>query len=144
LKTPGPVTAASTGETVPDRVHFALNRDIISARSAAILQRVAAVMKADPAIRVELNGHADERGHRIFNLVLSRQRAEVVRTYLVASGIERGRIHVSAAGSGSPVKQGNDIVSYARNRRVEIVFSGAERLRVMPQLEDLQLEKVHP
>lgn len=139
---PPSTVSTADGGTVSDRIHFALNRDIISPRSAAVLQRVAAVMNENRAITVELRGHADERGHRVFNNVLSRHRAEVVRTYLVSSGIERSRIKVSASGSGSPEKRGSDILSYARNRRVEFVFSGSDVIKTTPQYEDVQVEKV--
>ena len=139
-----PCPAGSAVGTLPDRVHFALNRDIISPRSAAVLQRVVAVMKENPAMTVELRGHADERGHRVFNHVLSKHRAEVVRTYLVSSGVERGRIKVTASGASSPEKRGTDIVSYAKNRRVELVFSGAEKFSIESQVEDLQVEKGRP
>jgi outer membrane protein OmpA-like peptidoglycan-associated protein len=127
---------------VADRIHFALNRDILSARSAAVLQGIAAVLLKHPGARIELRGNADERGDETFNKVLSRQRAEVVRTYLIAAGIQRSRISVSAFGTTAPDMRGNDRHSFARNRRVEFVFSGIDSIRVMPQYEDLQIEKV--
>jgi outer membrane protein OmpA-like peptidoglycan-associated protein len=138
-----PVSTAngSAAEIVPDRVHFALNRDIISARSAAALQRIAAVLRTHPEVNVELQGHADERGNETFNKVLSRQRAEVVRTYLVSAGIQRTRISIRAFGMTTPVMRGSDILSYARNRRVEFVFKG-DGIKAAPQYEDLQVEKV--
>ena len=135
-----PANAPAT-ETVSDRIHFALNRDIISPRSAAVLQRIAAVLQAHPDVTVELQGNADERGNQTFNKVLSRQRAEVVRTYLVSAGISRGRMTVKAFGETQPLMQGHDIVSFARNRRVEFVFRG-DVIKIVPQFEDVQLERV--
>lgn len=138
------VAAAKTAEeaeTVPDRVHFALNRYLISARSAAVLDRVAAVMRANPDIKIELSGHTDERGKLLFNKILSRQRAEVVRTYLVSAGVQRNRITVKAFGKSTPFRRGSDIVSFARNRRVEFSFSGKVPLKVIQQYEDVQMEK---
>lgn len=128
-------------ETTPDRIHFALNRYIISARSAAVLERVATVLRANPAATIELRGNADERGHKTFNHVLSRQRAEVIKTYLVSAGIERHRITVKAFGMTAPNMKGSDILSYARNRRVEFVFSGSAAIKAAPQYEDVQVEK---
>lgn len=141
-----PVVAAGTktaeeAETVPDRVHFALNRYLISARSAAVLDRVAAVMRANPDIKIELQGHTDERGKLMFNKILSRQRAEVVRTYLVSAGVQRSRITVKAFGKSTPFLRGGDIVSFARNRRVEFSFSGKVPVKVIQQYEDVQMEK---
>lgn len=133
--------APGDGLTFPDRIHFALNRDIISARSAAVLERVAAVLRANGSVNVELRGHADERGNELFNKILSRQRAEVVRTYLVSAGIKRSRITVKAFGKATPFMRGSDILSFARNRRVELSFSGVDRIRPLQQFEDLQVEK---
>jgi outer membrane protein OmpA-like peptidoglycan-associated protein len=136
-----PRLPAGVGEETPDRVHFAINRTTISARSAAILERLAMVLRANPGVGVELQGHADERGNEAFNRILSRSRAEVVRTYLVAAGVERSRIMVKAFGVARPVMRGNDIVSFARNRRVEFVFPGGEGIvRPFAQYEDLQVE----
>ncbi|MDO9308867.1 MAG: OmpA family protein [Deltaproteobacteria bacterium] len=136
-----PEAATGDGLTLPDRIHFALNRDIISARSAAVLERVATVLRANGSVNVELRGHADERGNELFNRILSRQRAEVVRTYLVAAGIKRSRITVKAFGKAIPFMRGSDILSFARNRRVELSFSGADGIRPLQQFEDLQVEK---
>jgi len=138
---PGSHANVSATEPVSDRIHFALNRDIITPRSAAVLQRIAAVMQAHPEVTVELQGNADERGNLTFNKVLSRQRAEVVRTYLVSAGIPRSRFTVKAFGESQPLMRGHDIVSYAKNRRVEFVFSGKDSVRTIQQFEDVQVEK---
>jgi len=136
-----PPAEPAIGASTPDRVHFALNRYVVSPRSAAILERAAAVMRANPECTLELRGYADERGAETFNKILSRQRAEVARTYLVAAGIQRSRLSVKAFGKAAPVLRGRDILSYARNRRVEFVFSG-DGIMPEPQYEDLQVEKV--
>ncbi|MFH1026430.1 MAG: OmpA family protein [Pseudomonadota bacterium] len=137
--------SASSGviETVPDRVHFAVNSDLLGSRSAAVLERLAMVLKGDPDLNVELQGHADERGSDTFNLTLSLNRAEVVKTYLVAAGIPAGCITVKAFGRSQPVSSGNDIGSYARNRRVEFFFSGnSKQLQVIAQNADLRIEEI--
>ena len=78
----------------------------------------------------------------MFNRILSRQRSEVVRTYLVAAGVQRSRFSVKAFGKAAPSMRGKDILSYARNRRVEFVFKG-DGVKAEPQYEDLQVEKAH-
>jgi peptidoglycan-associated lipoprotein len=99
-------------------------------------------MRAAPELKVELQGHADERGSEAFNLVLSKSRAEVVRTYLVAAGVDPGRITLKAFGGSQPFTRGNDLGSYARNRRVEFEFSaGNDQLRPFAQFEDLRIEE---
>jgi outer membrane protein OmpA-like peptidoglycan-associated protein len=138
-RTPG---AFAVGEEIPDRVHFAVNSDIISARSAAVLERLATVLRANPGVRVELQGHADDRGNEERNRILSRNRAEVVRTYLVAAGVDRSRLPVQAFGDSKPVRHGNDIVSFAHNRRVEFVFTGGDgQIKPFAQYEDLRIEE---
>jgi len=130
------------GVVIPDRVHFALNSDAIGSQSAAVLERLALVMRADQELKVELQGHADERGSEAFNLVLSKRRAEVVRTYLVAAGGDPGRITLKAFGGSQPFARGNDLGSYARNRRVAFEFSaGNDQLRPFAQFEDLRIEE---
>ncbi len=130
-------------EIVPDRVHFAVNSDLLGSRSVAVLERLAMVLRVNPDLDVELQGYADERGSDAFNLTLSMNRAEVVKTYLVAAGILAGRITVRAFGRLQPVSSGNDIGSYARNRRVEFVFSGNDKdLQVIAQDEDLRIEEI--
>ncbi|NVN90476.1 MAG: OmpA family protein [Desulfuromonadales bacterium] len=136
-----PSPGTSPGSASADRVHFALNQYSLSARSAAVLERVATVMRANPDITVELQGHADERGREMFNKILSKQRAEVVRTYLVAAGIQRSRISVKAFGKAAPYMRGKDMVSYARNRRVEFSFSPPLFVSPLQQFDDVQLER---
>ena len=138
----GVMASSTLGEQVADRVHFALNSDLLSSRSAAVLERLVMVMRANPGLKVELQGHADERGSKSFNLNLSRKRAEVVRVYLIAAGIDGGRITVKAFGDSQPITNGNDIGSYARNRRVEFVIAGGDdHVRLFAQDEDLRIEE---
>lgn len=125
----------------PDRVHFAVNSDFLAPRSAAVLERLAAVLRADPDLKLELQGHADERGGELFNQALSLRRAQVVRTYLLAAGVDRARITVTAFGVSRPEVRGRDIVSFAHNRRVEFVLTGGDgQLRQIRQEQDLQVE----
>jgi OmpA-OmpF porin, OOP family len=138
----GEIASPTFGEQLADRVHFALNSDLLSSRSAAVLERLVVVMRANPGLKVELQGHADERGSKSFNLNLSRKRAEVVRVYLIAAGIDGGRITVKAFGDSQPLTSGNDIGSYARNRRVEFVIAGGDdHVRLFAQDEDLRIEE---
>lgn len=139
---PARSAAPAGGEDSPDRVHFAVNSDFLSPRSAAVLERLAVVLRADPDLKLELQGHADERGGELFNQALSLRRAQVVRTYLLAAGVERSRIMVRAFGVSRPEMRGRDIVSFAHNRRVEFVLTGGDgQLRPIRQDQDLQVER---
>ena len=132
-------------EILADRVHFAYDRANISVATAPILDRVASLLRANGAISVVIEGHADERGSETYNIKLSQRRADAVRAYLVAAGVEAARLRTQAFGKSKPEVKASgtsgDIEGHALNRRVVFVPSVATDLKVNPQREDLQLEK---
>jgi outer membrane protein OmpA-like peptidoglycan-associated protein/predicted DNA-binding protein (MmcQ/YjbR family) len=128
-------------EVLADRVHFAYDRANIAVATAPVLDRIASVLRANPAIAVTIEGHADERGSDQYNLRLSQRRADAVRAYLAAAGVDRGRMKTVAYGKSRPEVKAADIEGYAVNRRVVIVPSSTADLQLKPQLDDLQLEK---
>ena len=71
---------------------------------------------------IRLEGHADERGTREYNLALGERRANAVRAYLVAQGASRSQIEVISYGEEKPANSGHNESSWAENRRVEIVY----------------------
>jgi peptidoglycan-associated lipoprotein len=77
-------------------------------------------LNENPSIKITLSGHADERGTREYNLALGQRRAETVSDYFVLNGINKSRISVKSYGEEKPVAYGQDEVSFAKNRRVEI------------------------
>ena len=129
-------------EPLPDRIHFAFDRTDINATSSTVLDRIAAAMKTDPTLRVVLYGHADQRGNLYYNMVLSRQRAESVRDYLVTAGIGSDRLSVAPIGKTKLLTKENNVDAYARNRRVEFFFTLGPPQPLIPQQGDLQPEKV--
>jgi outer membrane protein OmpA-like peptidoglycan-associated protein len=137
-----PAAIVRTEEPLPGRVHYALNRADLSEASREVLDRVAAIMRAEPNLSVALNGHADQRGEKLYNLKLSRQRAARVRAYLTAAGIAADRITVAAYGKGRPLIAEQTVDGFARNRRVELVFSVSEAQRTVRQDDDLQPERL--
>jgi len=128
-------------EVLADRVHFAYDRANISPQTAPVLDRIASILRANAAISISIEGHADERGGDDYNRRLSQRRADAVRAYLAAAGVETSRMKTSAFGKSRPEVKGADAETYAVNRRVVIVPSVATDLQVQPQREDLQLEK---
>ena len=132
-------------EILADRVHFAYDRANISVATAPILDRVASLLRANSAISVTIEGHADERGSETYNVKLSQRRADAVRAYLVAAGVEATRLKTQAFGKARPEVKASgspaDIEGHALNRRVVFVPSVGADLKVNPQREDLQLEK---
>jgi outer membrane protein OmpA-like peptidoglycan-associated protein len=129
---------------VPRNVHFALDKSFISQESAAVLDRVAQVLQQYPNIVIELQGHADPRASDAYNQALGRRRALSVRNYLLRKGIAPERMTIRSFGeSQRKVPGGTDIVDYARDRRVEIIFRDVRGIDLIieDQEDDLQIEK---
>jgi outer membrane protein OmpA-like peptidoglycan-associated protein len=128
-------------EILADRVHFAYDRAVIAVATAPVLDRIASVLRANPLLSITIEGHADERGGDNYNLRLSQRRADAVRAYLAAAGVERARMKTVAYGKSRPEVKASDIEGYAVNRRVVIVPSATSDLKLEPQRDDLQIEK---
>lgn len=126
---------------VPTNVHFALDKDIISPESAQVLDRIATVLREQPTIVVELQGHTDPRASNAYNLNLSNRRAIAARNYLRRQGIAPERMRIRAFGESQRRTEGNTRLDYARDRRVEFIFSDARGIELIVQEEDLQLER---
>ncbi len=100
-----------------DRVHFALDRYELAADAQATLQQQAALLQSHPEVAVTIQGHADERGTREYNLALGERRADSVRNYLIALGIPAERISVISYGKERPECANAAESCWAQNRR---------------------------
>ena len=109
-------TAVSTSATV----YFDFDKYNLTSRSIQTLGGVISAMKDNSSITLVLEGHADERGTREYNLALGQRRAESVADYLESRGIDRSRLTVKSYGEESPVVSASNERAWARNRRVEI------------------------
>jgi outer membrane protein OmpA-like peptidoglycan-associated protein len=138
-----PVRAALGKLSVLNVIHFELNSSAISPRSRAILDTIAATLTATPEVTARLWGHTDPRGSAAYNQALGRRRASTVRDYLVAAGVEPRRLTVTSAGKSRLRAAGTATRDHAINRRVELVYTGPEGLRLQSQDQerDLQLER---
>ena len=124
-------------------IHFALDKDYISPRSAEILDRVAAALKQYPSLIIDLEGHTDPRASDAYNIDLGLRRARSARNYLLSVGIAPERMTIRTFGERNRRTTGDSIVDYARDRRVEIQFQDTRGLKIeIEDLEtDLQLER---
>ena len=129
--------------SVPRRIHFALDKDFISDRSALILDRVAAVLNQYPTIIIALEGHTDSRASDAYNIDLGFRRAKSARNYLLRKGIASERMTVKTFGETKLISPNREIIDFARDRRVEIEFTDIRdvEIRFENQETDLQLEK---
>lgn len=102
---------------VGDRVFFAYNQSDLSAEARATLDRQAAWLKKYSSTSVTVEGHADERGTREYNLALGERRATAVKNYLVADGISAARLKTVSYGKERPAVIGSNEAAWAQNRR---------------------------
>ena len=109
-------------ETLQGIFYFDYDQAIVKRSGHGELNKHARVLSGDSLLRIRLEGHADERGTREYNLALGERRANAVRAYLVAQGASRSQIEVISYGEEKPINAGHTESSWAQNRRVEIVY----------------------
>ena len=102
---------------VPDRVFFATNESILTTRSRETLRKQSTWLRENSGITVVLEGHADERGTREYNLALGERRANAAKDYLMTYGVSASRISVISYGKERPVDSGSNPLSWSKNRR---------------------------
>ncbi len=108
---------------VGDRVFFAFDSAALDEEAQATLDRQAAWLLQYPDIVVTIEGHADERGTREYNLALGERRAMAVKNYLVAKGVSPDRILTISYGEERPVDPGHNEAAWALNRRAVTVVT---------------------
>ena len=106
---------------VPDRVFFATNKSVLTTAARDTLRKQAAWMRKNKDITVSVEGHADERGTREYNLALGEKRANSVKDYLLTYGISGGRVAVISYGKERPVNSGSSPLAWSQNRRAVTV-----------------------
>ncbi|MCJ8158494.1 peptidoglycan-associated lipoprotein Pal [Sphingomonas sp. LaA6.9] len=104
-----------------DKIFFGLDQFDIDAEDQATLSSQAQWLQQYPNVRVTIEGHADERGTREYNLALGERRANAAKNYLASLGIPASRISVISYGKERPEALGSDEASWARNRRAVTV-----------------------
>jgi len=102
---------------VPDRVFFATNESVLTTASRDTLRKQATWLRGNPGINVVLEGHADERGTREYNLALGERRANAAKDYLMTYGVSADRISVISYGKERPVASGSNPLDWSKNRR---------------------------
>jgi peptidoglycan-associated lipoprotein len=100
-----------------DTVYFATDKTDLDAASRATLAAQARWMLANPSVKGSIEGHADERGTREYNLALGERRANSAKNFLIASGVPAARLTVISWGKERPAATGSDETAWAQNRR---------------------------
>jgi peptidoglycan-associated lipoprotein len=102
---------------VKDRVFFATNKSTLTTASRDTLRKQAAWMRKKSKSTFTIEGHADERGTREYNLALGERRANAVKDYLMTYGISGDRLSVISYGKERPVNSGSSPLAWSQNRR---------------------------
>ncbi len=117
----GKDTVGYLADGVPDRVFFATNELALTSASRETLRLQSEWLRANSNITVVLEGHADERGTREYNLALGDRRANAAKDYLMTFGISADRISVISYGKERPVDSASTPLSWSKNRRAVTV-----------------------
>ena len=108
---------------VGNTVYFGFDSSEIAGEAQATLDRQAAFLNVNPTMVVIIEGHADERGTREYNLALGDRRAVAVRDYLLAKGLNAARVRTVSYGKERPAVSGSNEESWAKNRRAATVLN---------------------
>lgn len=110
---------------VGDRVFFNTNQYSLSSEAQFVLSKQAQWFAANPGTTATVEGHADERGTREYNLALGARRADSARAFLISQGVDAGRLRAISYGKERPVAVGSTEQSWSQNRRSVTVVIGA-------------------
>jgi peptidoglycan-associated lipoprotein len=118
-----PGTQGDFEANVGDRVFFDTDSSVIASDAQAVLTRQAAWLKQYANAKIVLEGHADERGTREYNLALGERRANSAKNFLVSQGVDAARISVTSYGKERPAVLGHDESAWSQNRRAVTVIA---------------------
>ncbi len=100
-------------------VFFPFDSSVLSPEAIKALKDNAAYLRDNPSVKVQIEGHCDERGTVEYNLALGQKRADSVRDYLLAAGVPAGQLATLSKGKEFPAAEGSDETAWAKNRRAE-------------------------
>ena len=113
----GKETVKYLASGVPDRIFFATNKSSLTTASRATLRKQSTYLRKNKNLNVTIEGHADERGTREYNLALGERRANAAKDYLMTYGISGKRISVISYGKEKPVNPASTPLAWSQNRR---------------------------
>ena len=116
-------TSAEKLAQVGNTVNFDFDSAELTVSARSTLNRQSAFLSVNPDLMIVIEGHADERGTREYNLALGERRATAVRDYLVAKGINAARVRTVSYGKERPAVSGSDEAAWAKNRRATTVLN---------------------
>jgi peptidoglycan-associated lipoprotein len=111
------------GSQVTDRVFFATDSSVVDSEGQSVLENQATYLKENTSVNITVEGHADERGTREYNIALGERRATAAKSYLVSQGVSSSRISTISYGKERPATTGNDEGAWSQNRRAVTVVA---------------------
>jgi outer membrane protein OmpA-like peptidoglycan-associated protein len=102
-------------------INFDIDKSTIKPESMGTLNMIVQVLKDNPEIKFEIDGHTDNSGAAAHNLQLSQQRADAVKTQLISMGVDASRLTTKGFGDTKPITDNSTLEGKANNRRVEFV-----------------------
>jgi peptidoglycan-associated lipoprotein len=112
---------------VGDRIYFAEDKSALSPEAEETLRKQAAWLSQYPGVAIQIEGHADERGTREYNISLSARRATATREFLIAQGVDGGRVSSIAYGKERPAALCDAEQCWSQNRRAVTVITGGAK-----------------
>jgi len=124
---PGTMAAGRAGAPAASSVYFEYDRDDIRPQFRGVVEEHAKYLRDNPALRVRIEGNADERGSREYNVALGQRRAEAVMRALGLLGVPASRMEAVSFGEEKPRRTGHDEGSWAENRRDDVVLEAGRQ-----------------
>ena len=122
----GPITPGTQRDfsvNVGDLVYFSSDSTDLTPEAQSTLQKQAQWLRQYPQFTITIEGHADERGTREYNIALGARRATTVRNFLAQNGVQANRVRTISYGKERPVAVCNDISCWSQNRRAQTVLN---------------------
>jgi peptidoglycan-associated lipoprotein len=116
-------TAAADRRSRLDAIYFDFDQAELKPEYRRVLETNAEWLRRNPAVRIQIEGHCDERGSVQYNLALGERRAESAKRYLESLGVDGNRMQTISYGEERPAAPGNSEEAWARNRRAEFVVT---------------------
>ena len=124
---PGAMAAAKMGAPAKSSVYFEYDRDDIRPQFRGVVEEHAKYLRDNPALLERIEGNADERGSREYNVALGQRRAEAVMRALGLLGVPASRMEAVSFGEEKPRRTGHDEGSWAENRRDDVVLQAGRQ-----------------
>lgn len=104
-------------------VHFAFDSFALDAPSKDVLKNNVSIMKNNPGLKIQIEGHTDARGGVQYNIALGEKRANAVRSYMTDMGVNGDRVTTVSFGKEHPIDSGSSEEAYSKNRRANFVIT---------------------